>query len=62
MLKTLLLIAVGVAIGYFIGFSDAQANTDNIVVRTVNSVGGRNRDNVRAGADVDKQMESVEKP
>jgi hypothetical protein len=62
MLKTLLLIAVGVAIGYFMGFSDAQAHAENIVVRAVNSVGGSNRDNVRAGTDVDKQMESVEKP
>ena len=58
MIKTLFLIFVGVAVGYFIGFNDAQVHTDNMVVRAVNAVGGSNRQHMKT--DVDKQMENVE--
>lgn len=60
MIKTLLLVFVGVVIGYFTGFSDAQRHADNLAVRVVNQIGGSNRG--RVSTDVDKQMENVEKP
>jgi hypothetical protein len=36
-------IIVGVAIGYFIGFNDAQQHSKNIVERTVEKTGGGTR-------------------
>ncbi len=58
MIKTIFYIFVGLALGYFIGFDDAQVHSDNMVVRAVNAVGGSNRQNLKT--DVDKQMENVE--
>jgi hypothetical protein len=60
MFKTLLLICVGLAIGYFAGFSDAQDHTENLGARIIHRVGGDNRE--RVSTDVDKQMEQVGKP
>ena len=59
MKKMLMFISVGVAIGYFIGFSDAHAHQDTVVTRLVNRVGGSSRDHMPN--DIDAQMERLEK-
>lgn len=48
---------LGISIGYFYGYDDARHHTKNIVERTVDKVGGKNRD--RMSNDVDKQTEDV---
>jgi hypothetical protein len=53
----LLALIVGISIGYFYGYDDAKHHTKNIVERTVDKVGGKNRD--RMSNDIDKQTESV---
>jgi hypothetical protein len=57
MFRVVLLVAIGILIGYFIGFSDAQENDKNIVSRTIERVGGSARDNV--GNDIDKRYKEV---
>jgi hypothetical protein len=57
MFRILFLIVVGIMIGYFIGFSDAQTNDKNIVSRTLERVGGSARDNV--GNDVDQKYDKI---
>lgn len=58
MKKALLLLVIGVAVGYWLGFQDAQTNRDNIVVRIVQGTGGSNRANFR-GMNVDKKLDSL---
>ena len=58
MLKTIVILLVGLSIGYWYGFSDAQVHKDNLAVRVVHSIGGENRNKVRN--DTDRQMDSVE--
>ena len=58
MKKTLFLLVVGVAIGYWLGWGDAQTNTDNALVRVVNRVGGKHRADLRS--DPDRQLDSLE--
>ena len=59
MRKALLLLAIGLAAGYWWGFNDAQGNSDNIVVRITNQVGGRNRNNLKTNPD--GQLDSLER-
>lgn len=58
-MKTLLILAVGVGVGYTYGFKDAQAHRQMIVERVINRVGGSNRDSYKT--DVDAAMERVER-
>ena len=58
MKKALFLLVVGIAVGYWLGFQDAQNNTDNIVVRIVQTTGGSNRKNFR-GPNVDRELDSL---
>jgi hypothetical protein len=58
MKKILVLLALGVALGYWLGFQDAQTNTDNIVVRLVHRTGGANRAHFEAN-NVDKKLDSL---
>jgi hypothetical protein len=51
MLRTLLLIAVGIAIGYFVGFGDARKHSQNVVERLVDRAGGAMRDSLRNDID-----------
>jgi len=56
MLKYIVLLAIGIAIGYFIGFGDAKKHADNVVQRMVTRIG------MGAGAqgnDIDARMEKV---
>ena len=58
MMKFVLVLIAGIAIGYFYGFDDARKHDENVVKRVVERVGGTNRDNYRN--DVDKKMETAE--
>jgi hypothetical protein len=57
MFRVLLILAVGIAIGYFIGFGDGQTNEKNVVVRTIERAGGTARD--RVGNDIDAKYDKV---
>lgn len=57
MIKTLLILVVGIAIGYSYGFSDARAHDRNVLTRTIEKVGGSNRG--KYNQDIDKTMEKV---
>lgn len=58
MKKILVLLTIGVVAGYWLGFKDAQSNTDNVVTRLINHTGGKTRNHVRSNAD--GLMDSVE--
>lgn len=60
MFKLLLILAVGIAIGYNYGWKDAQVHTENVAERMVDRIGGTNKDQQRAGADIDAKMRSAE--
>jgi hypothetical protein len=59
MKKALLLLAIGLAVGYWLGFNDAQNNTDDIITRLVTRTGGSTRDAVQSNAD--RMLDSVER-
>ena len=59
MKKMLMFVIIGIAVGYFIGFSDAHAHQDTVVKRLVDRVGGISRD--RMPNDIDAQMDRLEK-
>ena len=58
MLKYVILLVIGVCLGYTLGFQDAKQNDQNVVERLVMRVGGANRENVKT--DVDAQMDKVD--
>lgn len=58
-MKKVLLLLVGIAIGYFVGFRDARAHDETIVARLVTRVGGDHRANVIT--DVDSKMRDAER-
>ena len=58
MLKYVILLVIGVCIGYTLGFQDAKQNDQNVVARLVQRVGGTNRENMKT--DVDAQMDNVD--
>jgi hypothetical protein len=58
MFKFVIVLAVGISIGYFYGFDDAKKHDENLVTRVVEKV-GKKGENYRT--DVDKQMEAAEK-
>ena len=60
MKKALLLIALGLAAGYWIGFQDARSHNRHIVARLVDRAGGGSRDRVRN--DIDDKMDRLERP
>lgn len=59
MFKYLLLLALGVALGYSYGWKDAQVNKKHVAERVLERIGGESRDLV--AADADKTMKEVEK-
>lgn len=59
MRKALLLIGIGIAGGYFVGFADAGKHEQNIVYRLVDRVRGYG--NSSDANDVDAMMERLEK-
>jgi hypothetical protein len=58
MKKTLLLLAIGLAAGYWWGFNDAQSNTENVAVRIIGHAGGTARERVKTNPD--RQLDSLE--
>ena len=58
MFKFIVVLVIGIAIGYFYGFDDAKRHDDNIVTRVVDRVGTTGS---KYQTDVDKQMEAAEK-
>ena len=58
MLKILLILAVGVAVGYSYGWKDAQVHDKAVYERIVDRVGGSNRDLL--SNDVDSRMAKSE--
>mgnify|MGYP001549786512 FL=1 len=59
MRKFLLLVAIGVALGYWWGWSDAQVNQEDVVTRMVNRAGGKTRSSLKN--DADQTMDSLER-
>lgn len=59
-MKIALILAIGIAAGYHIGWKDAKKHKQTIVERTIERVGGKTRDQYRT--DVDARMESLERP
>lgn len=59
MFKYVFVLVIGISIGYFYGFDDAKKNDENVVERTVERVGGKNRG--QYNNDVDKRMDNLEK-
>ncbi len=57
MMKFLLVLAVGVVIGYGVGYRDAKVYGRSIVTRTVERIGGSNRENFNN--DLDGRGEAV---
>lgn len=57
MLRILVLLIVGVAIGYFIGFNDARTHDKNVVERLVSRAGGSARTGV--SNDIDARLEKA---
>jgi hypothetical protein len=51
MLKYILILAVGVAIGYGYGWKDAQRNDKHVAERLVDRVGGETRDRMENDVD-----------
>ena len=53
-MKYVFILAIGVAIGYGYGFSDAKVHRKSVVTRIVERVGGSNRDEFTN--DIDDRM------
>lgn len=58
MLKYVILLVIGICVGYSLGFQDAKQHDENVVARVVDRVGGSNRENMKT--DVDAQMDKVD--
>ena len=58
MFKFLLILSLGIAIGYSYGWKDAHVNKQHIAERLVERVGGDNK--VHFSGDVDGQMTKAE--
>jgi hypothetical protein len=59
MVKFVLTLALGAAIGYAVGFGDAQKHEQHIVRRVVERIGGSSRDRVKT--DIDGRMADLER-
>jgi hypothetical protein len=57
-MKFVLILIIGLAGGYYLGYQDATAGNPSVMARIVGKVGGRSRGSV--GNDVDAQMKSAE--
>jgi len=58
MRKAILLLAIGIAVGYWLGFQDRENHRHDIVTRLVNQAGGSARHDVKN--DPDKLMDSLD--
>ena len=60
MLKFIIVLIIGLVIGYTYGFQDAKKHDRNVAARMLDRAGGSTRDKVRT--DVDSKLEQLEKP
>lgn len=58
MRKVLVLLALGIALGYWLGWTDAQTHQEDLVTRLVNQAGGGARASLKGNAD--QTMDSLE--
>lgn len=58
MFKFIVVLVIGIAIGYFYGFDDAKRHDENVVERVVDRVGTTGS---KYQTDVDKQMDAAER-
>ncbi len=56
-MRLLLILALGVAIGYFVGYHDARTHTKHVVERVLDRVGGGARKNL--DNDADRRLEGL---
>lgn len=59
MFKYLVLLALGVAIGYGYGWKDAKKHTKHVAERVLERIGGDSRELM--SADIDRKMKDAEK-
>lgn len=59
MARVLLLLLVGISIGYLYGWRDAQVHDEPAYTRALGGLGGATRDRVRT--DVDAQMNELQR-
>ena len=58
MFKYIILLVIGIAVGYQLGFRDAAAHKPHVMERVVSRAGGSHRENMKT--DVDKEMRRLE--
>lgn len=58
MFKVIVILLLGLVVGYSYGFRDAKKHDRTIFARSVDRIGGSARDKVRS--DIDTQMDSLE--
>ena len=56
MFKTLFILAIGIAVGYSYGWTDAQENEKHVADRLLERIGGETRS--RMGNDVDTRFQT----
>lgn len=59
-MQKIIILVVGLIVGYTFGFKDSKTHRDNIAVRAIGKIGGGSRDKVKST--VDDQMKEAEKP
>lgn len=59
-MRYVIMLIVGLVVGYSYGFKDAKKNDENIATRIVGKVGGSSREKVKSSAD--KTLEEAERP
>ena len=59
-MKSIIILVVGLVVGYTFGFKDSKQHEENIAVRAIGKIGGGSRDKVRST--VDEKMKEAEKP
>jgi hypothetical protein len=58
MFRTIVLLGIGLLIGYFVGFEDARKHDKHAVLRAVERVGGKTRDAV--GSERTRMIEEID--
>ena len=59
-MQKVIILVVGLIVGYSFGFKDSKAHDKNIAVRAIGKIGGGSRDRVKST--VDEKMKEAEKP
>lgn len=59
-MQKIIILVVGLVVGYTFGFKDSKKHDDNIAVRAIGKIGGGSRDKVRST--VDEKMKEAERP